>query len=251
MNNIIRINAIACSILINLSFSTISFAAETPSPPTNINTLQASPSILSSSQKAISLIAVYMATSQMKKLDVALNDGLDAGMTINEAKEILIQLYAYTGFPRSLNALNSLMNVVKQREKNGIIDERGNEPKSKIPVGDELRRVGKDNQTKISGGEVQRPVFEFAPEINQFLQTHLFGDIFSRDNLDWQSRELATIGALAATSGVEAQLLSHVRACLRLGFTKEQLLYLVQELRLNGENDAAERINHSLFQIVN
>jgi hypothetical protein len=66
------------------------------------------------------------------------------------------------------------------------------EPVASVPVGDELRRVGTANQIKISGDPVQGPLFDFAPVINPFLQTHLFGDIFARDNLDWQSRELAT-----------------------------------------------------------
>jgi alkylhydroperoxidase/carboxymuconolactone decarboxylase family protein YurZ len=59
---------------------------------------------------------------------------------------------------------------------------------------------------------VKGQLFEFAPAINEYLKTHLFGDIFARDNLDWQSRELATVGALAAMSGVEPQLQSHISA---------------------------------------
>ena len=164
---------------------------------------------LSARQQAIPLMAASMAASQMDKLNSALNQGLDAGITINEAKEILVQLYAYTGFPRSLNALNELMKVVEARKQRGIEDMEGKEPVSPVPAGDDLLRVGTANQTKISGAPVQGPLFDFAPVINQFLQTHLFGDIFARDNLDWQSRELATVGALAATPGVEAQLLSH------------------------------------------
>ena len=89
-------------------------------------------------------------------------------------------------------------------------------------------------------------MFDFAPTINQFLQTHLFGDIFARDNLDWQSRELATVGALAATPGVEAQLLSHTRASLRVGLTAAQLRQLAQVLREHGDNDAATRADEAL-----
>jgi hypothetical protein len=89
-----------------------------------------------------------MASSQMDKLNAALNQGLDAGLTINEAKEILVQLYAYTGFPRSLNALSELMKVVEARKQRGIKDVEGKEPVAPIPVGDELRRVGTANQTK-------------------------------------------------------------------------------------------------------
>jgi len=58
----------------------------------------------------------------------------------------------------------------------------------------------------------------------------LFGDIFERDNLDWQSRELATVGALAATPGAEAQLRSHMAASMRVGLTAAQLRQLTQVL---------------------
>ena len=62
------------------------------------------------------LIAAAMATSDMPKLNAALNQGLDAGLTVSEGKEILVQLYAYAGFPRSLNALGELLKVVEARK---------------------------------------------------------------------------------------------------------------------------------------
>jgi alkylhydroperoxidase/carboxymuconolactone decarboxylase family protein YurZ len=202
--------------------------------------------VLSVRQQAIPPIAAFMASSNMLKLDIALNQGLDAGLTVNEVKEILVQLYAYIGFPRSLNALTALMKVTEARKQRGINDVQGKEPTQPIPVGEALRQLGTDNQTKISGAPVKGPVFEFAPVINQFLQSHLFGDIFARDNLDWQSRELATVGALAATPGVEAQLLSHIRASLRVGLTREQLHQVVQVLRANGDDQAAARAEMAL-----
>lgn len=205
---------------------------------------------LSAKQQAIPLIAAFMATSNMPKLNVTLNQGLDAGLTISEAKEILVQLYAYVGFPRSLNALSELMNVVEQRKHRGIQDTPGREPGRVIPTGDELIAVGKANQTKISGGPVQSPVFDFAPAINQFLQAHLFGDIFERDNLDWQSRELATVGALAATPGVETQLRSHLAASMRVGLTAAQLHHLAQLLAERGDQQAAKRASAALTQVL-
>lgn len=33
-------------------------------------------------------------------------------ITINEIKEVLVQMYAYCGFPRSLNGINTFMTVV-------------------------------------------------------------------------------------------------------------------------------------------
>lgn len=205
---------------------------------------------LSPKQQAIPLIAAAMATSDMTRLDAALNRGLDAGLTISEAKEVLVQLYAYAGFPRSLNALGELLKVVEARKARGIQDKPGQEPRRAIPTGDELIAVGTANQTKISGAPVKGPVMDFAPVINQFLQAHLFGDIFERDNLDWQSRELATVGALAVMPGVEAQLRSHMAASLRVGLTAAQLRQLIQLIADGDDIEAAQRATHALDQAL-
>lgn len=205
---------------------------------------------LSTKQQAIPLIASFTAASDMTNLNVALSQGLDAGLTINEAKEVLVQLYAYVGFPRSLNALGELMRVVEARKALGIQDAAGREPNRVMPTGDELIAIGKTNQTKISGAPIQGPVFDFAPVINQFLQAHLFGAIFERDNLDWQSRELATVGALAATPGVESQLRSHMAASLRVGLTVAQLRQVIDVLAERGPAEAPQRALEALRQAL-
>lgn len=214
------------------------------------NGTQSQSDTLTARQQAIPLIAAFMAASDLPRLNAALNQGLDAGLTVSEAKEILVQLYAYVGFPRSLNALGELRQVVEDRKQRGIQDAPGNEPSRAIPTGAELVAAGKANQTRISGAPVTGPVFDFAPVINQFLQAHLFGDIFERDNLDWQSRELATVGALAATPGVEAQLRSHMRASMRVGLSAAQLRQLAQVLTDGGNADAARRAHEALTQAL-
>ena len=78
-------------------------------------------------------------------------------------------------------------------------------------------------------------VFDCAPVINAFLQSRLFGDIVERDNVDWQSRELATVGALAATTGVEGQLRSYIAASMRVGLTQAQFRPLIAEMEENGD----------------
>ncbi|WP_202760149.1 cupin domain-containing carboxymuconolactone decarboxylase family protein [Delftia acidovorans] len=205
---------------------------------------------LSPRQRAIPLMAAFTAISDMPRLGMALNQGLDAGMTVSEAKEVLVQLYAYAGFPRSLNALGELLKVVELRKQRGVQDAPGHDPSRAVSTGRELVLAGQANQTEISGGPVQGPVFEFAPIINQFLQAHLFGDIFERDNLDWRSRELATVGALAATPGAENQLRSHMRASLRVGLTASQLRQLSQALAQEVGPEVAARANDALVQAL-
>lgn len=84
---------------------------------------------------------------------------MDAGLTLSEAKEILVQLYAYVGFPRSLNALGELMKVVEARKQRGIQDAPGREPSRAVPTGDELLAAGTANQTRISGAPVRGPLY--------------------------------------------------------------------------------------------
>lgn len=225
-------------------------ANDNPTEASNMTVSQPTSQRLTARQQSIPLITAAAATGNLPKLDIALDRGLDAGLSISEAKEILVQLYAYAGFPRSLNALGELMKVVDARRQQGIEDAPGREPTRVVPVGDALLAVGRANQTRISGAPVKGPVMEFAPAINQYLQAHLFGDIFERDNLDWQSRELATVGALAAMPGVEAQLRSHMAASTRVGLSIAQLRQVVQLLEDAGEAAAAGRAREALDQHV-
>lgn len=236
--------------MLSLGLLSVPGHAQNPSAPQATATTRPASDTLSAKQQAIPLIAASMAASDIPRLNTALNKGLDAGLTISEAKEVLVQLYAYVGFPRSLNALGELLKVVEARKQRGIQDAPGREPSRAIPTGDELVVVGTANQTKISGAPVKNAVTDFAPVINQFLQAHLFGDIFERDNLDWQSRELATVGALAATPGVEAQLRSHMRASMRVGLSAAQLRQVSQLLAEYGDGQAAQRASAALTQAI-
>lgn len=212
-----------------------------------MNPTQASASeTLNARQQAIVPVAAFAAAGDMAKLNAALNQGLDAGMTVSDAKEILVQLYAYAGFPRSLNALGELMKVLEARKQRGIQDAPGREPSRVIPKGDALLAAGTANQTKLSGGPVEGPLFDFAPIANEYLRTHLFGDIFERDNLDWQSRELATVGMLSALPGAESQLQAHMRISMNVGLTAGQLRQLTQVLSSRVDADMARRADGAL-----
>lgn len=208
-------------------------------------TLASAPQTLSLKQQSIAPIAAAAALGDMAQLNTALNQGLDAGLTVSDAKEILVQLYAYAGFPRSLNALAELMKVVDARKQRGVQDAAGRDP-GPLPTGQELLALGTANQTKLSGAPVRGALFEFAPQADEYLKTHLFGDIFARDNLDWQSRELATVGALAAMSGVEPQLEAHLRISLNVGLTTSQLRQLADVLGQRGQPEASRRIRTAL-----
>ena len=176
---------------------------------------------LDDKEKSVALIAAFTARGDMAKLDGAFDAGLDTGLSVNEIKEILVQMYAYCGFPRSLNALNRFMAKTEQRAADGKHDEAGNEA-SPVPAGTDMSALGEEVRTALVGRPVSGKVYEFCPVIDEYLRSHLFGDIFARDNLSHRYRELATVGALAGMN-LEGQLRSHLGICRNLGYTQEQL----------------------------
>ncbi len=184
--------------------------------------VQAAPSALDAKQQNIVTVAAFTAQGDLVNLKGALNRALDEGMTINEAKEVLVQLYAYCGFPRSLNGINTLLAVLDERKAAGIADETGREASPVDPQRDRYA-IGEKMQTTLIGRPAAGKTYDFAPIIGVFLKEHLFCDIFERDVLNWQERELATVGALAGMGNVNAQLGSHMRGSMNLGVTKEQL----------------------------
>jgi len=204
---------------------------------------------LNSKQQGIIPIAAFTAKGDLEKLKVSLNEGLDAGLTVNEIKEILVQLYAYAGFPRSLNGLGTFMGVMEERQKKGLKDEAGREA-SPLPANKSSIELGTGIQTKLVGKPVTGALYTFAPAIDQFLKGHLFGDIFGRDNLDFQSREIATISALAGMEGVNPQLQAHFNVGLNTGLTEAQLKGLISVLSARVGKKEADNAREILGKVL-
>jgi 4-carboxymuconolactone decarboxylase len=200
-------------------------------------------------QESIVEISAFTASGDIPQLKNALNEGLDAGLTINEIKEVLVQMYAYAGFPRSLNGINTFMEVIEEREANGIKDEVGQEA-SPLPANKTSIELGTEIQTSLVGAPVTGPTYTFAPVIDQFLKGHLFGDIFGRDTLDFQSRELATIAALASMEGVNSQLEAHFNIGLNTGLTEADMKGIVTVLEAEVGKKVAKNADEVLDKLL-
>ena len=175
--------------------------------------------VLNEKQQHIVAISCLEAKGDVEGLAGAISGGLDAGLTVSQVKEALSQLYAYTGFPRSLNALATLQSVLDGRKRRGIDDPEGRDA-DPLPEGYDALRQGTEVQTKLSG----RPFdYTFAPATDYYLKAHLFGDIFGRDNIDWKTREIATIAMLSAVPGLDSQLAAHIGTGKHNGLTDAQV----------------------------
>ncbi len=172
---------------------------------------------LTKKEKNIVSVAQYTAAGDLQNLKKSVDKSLSDGLTVNEIKEVMIQLYAYCGFPRSLNALSVLLQSTKD---GSYIEGKEGKPLSKK---EDKNKVGTKIQTELTGQKVEGELFEFAPAIDDYLKEHLFGDIFSRGILSYKEREIATIAALASMEGVEPQLNAHIQIGKNNGLTDGQI----------------------------
>ena len=208
----------------------------------DMNTL----SFTNSQAAFMAAIACNEAKADYTALAQAIDGGLDAGLTVSQVKEALSHLYAYTGFPRSLNALGTLQKVLEQRKADGKATEEGVDA-SELPAGYDALKQGTEVQTSLSGRAFN---YDFCPAEDYYLKAHLFGDIFARDNLTHADRELVTVSALSGLENVMPQLQAHVRGALNMGVTREQLRAIPEALKANGLKAEALRCEAAIAAAV-
>lgn len=177
---------------------------------------------LNTKEQNIAIIASRTAAGDMAGLASALNTALDDGVTVNEIKEELVQMYAYCGFPRSLNAITTFMNVASDRAARGINDTVGATP-TPLSADADREKIGRETREQLTGTTFNAPYAEFVPAIDTFLKEHLFADIFARGVLSPQEREIATVSALATMHDTDSQLAGHIGIAKNIGVTDDKI----------------------------
>ena len=98
------------------------------------------------------------------------------------------------------------------------------------------------------GEELLSSLADIAPDLARLVVEYPFGDIYSRPGLDFRTRELVAIAALAALGNARPQLKMHVHGALNVGCTRDEVLEVILQLSvfagfpaaLNGVTAARE-----------
>lgn len=200
------------------------------------------PIILTPKQLSLIPIAAFSATGNVDKLKPALTTGLDSGLTVNEIKEAFAHQYAYAGFPRALNGMLAFRSLLEARQQEGIDDKVGTSPK-KLPDNTDYYQLGSETLATLNQiplAQSSQPLFDnFSPTMDHALKSHLFGYLFSRDNLGYLERELVVIGTLSALGHVNPQLNSHLKIARNLGVDQSQMQKIITTLEQEVDADMA------------
>lgn len=197
---------------------------------------------LSEAQLSLLPIAAFAATGDLAKLQTALAQGLDKGLSVVQIKEALAHLYAYIGAPRTLNAMNTFKTLVDaQGIDMPLIAEADNA---------DYYQQGTATLAALSNASTSRPIFDFAPALDYSIKAHLYGYLFSRSELlSAVDRELTTIGALSALGGVNGQLRSHFTVATNLGFQTAHFQQITTAIDKNIGKTQAENAQNVLAEI--
>ena len=180
--------------------------------------------------KTRELITITAATTNqtLPQLKAHTNAALNIGVKPIEIREVVYQLAPFIGYPKLLNALDTINSVFKSK---GI----------KLPLQNEA--TVSDSQRFDKGKEIQYPIYgedmkqnmkdlpgEFAEAIPRILTESCFGDFYTRSGLDIKTRELMIFCALVTLGGTERQMSSHAVGNMKVGNDKETLLSALVQL---------------------
>ena len=177
---------------------------------------------LDSRMRELVTITVLTAIQALPQLKAHLNACLNVGCTPVELRETVYQCAPFIGFPRTLNAIGVLNEVLTARGVSLPLPRQGT-------VEDEERyKKGLAIQAPVYGDEIKERYAwlpkPFDAAVPRFLTEHCFGDFHTRTGLDQRTRELLTVVLLAALGGAEVQVKSHVAGALKTGSTREEVV---------------------------
>lgn len=176
--------------------------------------------------REIAVVAALTAMGNARpQLKVHLNGALNVGCTVNEVKEVILQMAGYSGFPSCINAMTALKEVMDERLKQG----------KKDPTGREYRHTGREEDRYAVGARqlssldntqvrrLEKTFNDFSPDLVKYIIEFGYADLYARDNLDKRYRQIATIAALTAMGTATEQLRFHINAGLNIGLTPVEI----------------------------
>lgn len=78
--------------------------------------------------------------------------------------------------------------------------------------------------TKGQGQAVVDSLSRTSPDLARYIIEYPYGDVFCRDGLSDQQRQIATIAALAAIGYTNPELKVHIHGALNVGLTEEEVI---------------------------
>ena len=180
--------------------------------------------ILTVRQKELIKITSLTAQQSYKLLKEEVANALSLDVSPVEIKEAVIQCAPYSGFPRTADALTAVNQVFLEQ---GI--ELPLEGQSTVNEGTRFDS-GQEAQVSIFGEGMRQPEGTGPEELSRttyYLISNCFGDYYTRDGLDLETREMLTLVVLT-NLGLE-QMGGHMNGNALMGHDREFITEMIYE----------------------
>lgn len=171
-------------------------------------------------------VTVLATMQTLPQLRAHVAAALTVGVEPVELREAIYQLAPFIGFPRTLDAVGVLNDVLEQRGYALPLPDQAtvSEP--------ERYERGRALQLPLYGDEIRQGLAHLSDGLGdvvaRLLTESCFGDFYTRGGLTVQQRELLVLVALAALGGTDAQIAPHARANVTVGTSiATQLVVLI------------------------
>jgi len=163
---------------------------------------------------------------------------LEAGITTDQLREVILTGYLFDGYPAALEGFRILSELA-------LISRKESDAHLYNPENIALWRERGVKLCKMVYGaqyeSLMKRVEAFAPELRDAMIVEGYGKVLSRPQLDIRLRELCVVTILAVKSR-HRQLLSHTLGSLRLGVTIQQLHIAIKEAIENQPKEKIQQV---------
>lgn len=173
--------------------------------------------LLDETQKQLIALVSLVTQQSESMLSGQVQEALDAGLTPVQIREAVYQCAPYTGIPRTMDAIRIMNEVLTANDIELPLEDQG--------TVDESSRFdeGLNAQATIFGDgmrEIAEPGPENMTRSARYLVDNCFGDYYTRNGLDLETREMLTL-AILVNLGTESQIGSHIAGNANMGRSRE------------------------------
>lgn len=161
------------------------------------------------------VVVACLATLEADDLAEQMHAAMAVGVTPVELQEVFHQVVPYIGLPRAEHGLRVLAEVLRAEGVSLPLP-----PQSTTDEGSRLEK-GIHAQSAIFGEDHILTMRASAPEDQAFMQDYLsaycFGDTYTRNGLELETRELLTFVAIISMGGCDPQARAHAAGNVAVG----------------------------------
>lgn len=185
----------------------------------------------------ISLAVLSALRATPATISAAVTGARQSGCTFSEIEDVLLQMAAYIGF----EAVGAAMATNQDPLSSTPATNDARAPDTQLPPEHERYRRGAAEYCALDADALGNIRSAFGDVAGTLIEEtfRIFGDVYASSCVDRRTRQLATLGCLAAAGTAQPQLQFHIGVTLNLGVPVEEIVGVLRLVQVHAGIPAA------------